>query len=121
MRRMPTQRERRRGAALIEGLIAVSTILLFFAATLFFHDLFLNKGRTLRAARYQAWTATRPGCDHVIDGHESREVELPSTLRVHGQRTLSVASATSMQCNAEPKEGDDMLSALSSIITLWHL
>jgi hypothetical protein len=115
-------RERRRGIALIEGLIAVSTIVLFLGATLFFHDLFRTKGQTMREARYQAWTATRPGCGGSVTGNHMQQVVLPSTLhRVDAPRTLSVASSTQMQCNAAPTSGDSVLSAIGGIMSLFHL
>lgn len=119
---MDKLRTKRRGAALVEGLIAASSILILFGATLFFHGLFRNKGNTMRETRHFAWTATRPGCDPFseIQREESATVRLPSTMRTKdAPTTVTVKSNTAMECNVKPEPGDGLLDAASSIFDLW--
>lgn len=119
---MNKDRRKRQGAALVEGLIAASSILILFGATLFFHDMFRSKGATMRDTRHYAWTGTRPGCDQFSDiQHEqSATVVLPSTLiRKDAPTTITVQSTTAMECNVKPEPGDGALDALSSLFDVW--
>jgi hypothetical protein len=108
-------RVRRRGAALMEGILAISMITVMFAGVRFFHIMHDQKGDTLREARYRAWVATRPGCgSNHIQGQDSRSVRIPAPLQLGSlaRGELSVNSTVDMACNEKPHPNDDLLSVL---------
>lgn len=108
------RRRRRAGIALTESLIVTTVMIAFFSGIWFLHGLHDRKGDTLRAARYQAWTATRPGCSGSVQGHEARTMRVPfgSSTGPEQPRELSVTSATQMRCNERPNPSDDVISVI---------
>lgn len=107
-------RARVEGSVLVEALIAMVMITVLFAAICFFHSLHVRKGEALRTARYQAWVATRPGCNGSIRGRHASVLAIPVQMRTERvtRRELSVGAATEMVCNEVPNPEDDVLSAL---------
>ena len=121
-RHYTTARTRRhtQGVVLIEALIACSVILILFAGVWFFHDLFDRKGDTLRAARFQAWQATFPGCDRQLTGRDTLTVTVPTPLHLgRGEddeaprpQEVTVTSTADMMCNEEARLNTDAFAAL---------
>lgn len=103
------------GSVLVEALIAMVMITVFFAGICFFYDLHVRKGEALRTARYEAWVATRPGCSGPIRGQHESVLTIPVPMRTERitTRELTVGAATELACNEAPNPEDDILSALA--------
>lgn len=56
-------RARRQGAALVEGLIVASLLMLFLAGAVFVHALYSAKVQSIARARQEAWARALPGCE----------------------------------------------------------
>jgi hypothetical protein len=54
--------QRRRGAVMVEGLIASALLAVFLACTVFVHHLYSAKLATMTEARREAWNGALPGC-----------------------------------------------------------
>src|SRR5262245_11774256 len=52
----------KRGAAIVEGLVAIPFFIIIFAATMFISRFYNEKLRTVASSRAQAWTAAMAGC-----------------------------------------------------------
>lgn len=111
----------RTGAALVEAIVVSCMTLVFFAGTWFMHDIVHQKSVALRAARYQAWAATRFNCgDRSVVGADSQTVTVPVPMRVAngGGATMSAAARTEMACNVKPRNEDTPIAALLSMLDL---
>jgi hypothetical protein len=111
---------RRAGAALVEAVVVSVLTLIFFAGTWFMHDVVHQKTVALRAARHQAWAATRFQCDSPsVTGSDSQTVTVPVPLRAaSGVGTMSADARTEMACNVEPRKDDTPIAALLSVLDL---
>jgi hypothetical protein len=52
----------RRGAVLVEAVIAIAMMMVMFAGALFLHRLYVKKLASIQTARQQAWASAMPGC-----------------------------------------------------------
>jgi hypothetical protein len=121
VRRQRAQEPKRAGAALVEALVVSCTTLIFFAGVWFMHDIVHQKSVALRAARHQAWAATRFDCgERSVVATDSQTVTVPIPMRVAngGGTTMSAAARTEMACNVQPRNEDTPIAALLSMLDL---
>ncbi|MDD9966741.1 MAG: pilus assembly protein [Myxococcales bacterium] len=117
-RRLPTGRSKRHGAALVEALIAAAMIIVLFAGIWFFHSMYDARTTALRAARFQAWSATRPGCSGTIT-REVRDtiiIPQPALFGQRGEGRMDLRGNAAMYCNEEPIPEDDLVAAVQKFL-----
>lgn len=61
------RRGRARGAALVEGIIVSTMLMIFMAGGLFFHRLYAAQHNALEEARLAAWSQAMQGCASAVD------------------------------------------------------
>lgn len=101
-------RRTRSGVALVEALIAVSMITVFFAGTVFFHNVYVAKARALRDARSQAWLATEQSCEGDGRGTGSEVARVPTTYQRWSGPELALSARHEMRCNERSSEHKDI-------------
>lgn len=101
-------RRKRSGVALVEALIAISMITVFFAGTVFFHEVYVAKTRALRAARTQAWLATERSCEGGGRGAGSEVARVPTMYQRWSGPELGLSARHEMSCNERNSEHKDI-------------
>jgi hypothetical protein len=96
---MKRRKQRQRGVALTEALIAISMIIIMFGGVVYFHNTYTAKARVLREARLQAWLATDARCEGGGRGHASELAEVPYPFARGAFSELPVRSRHEMRCN----------------------
>jgi hypothetical protein len=97
----------RAGTALFEALIVSAMLIVMFASTVFFHNVYFAKARALQAARAEAWLATDVACQGGGHGARSFDAIMPTLYTAkHGNR-LPLSAAMNMTCTERnaPKTG----------------
>lgn len=90
---------RERGAAFVESLIVICTILLCLFMVLWFQALYTAKLSTLQSARANAWTSALDGC--LSDG--AKGFEEPNTLLAQSARD---SETTAAKGSSDSTDGD---------------
>jgi len=107
-RARPVGRRKRSGVALLEALIAISMIIVFFGGTVFFHNVYVAKARALRDARTQAWLATEKSCEGGGRGTGSEVARVPTTYQRWSGPELALSAKHEMSCNERNSEHKDI-------------
>jgi hypothetical protein len=104
----PRDRDRERGAVLVEAVIAIAMMVLMLACAWFTHEVYASKLAKLYEARNAAWGGTHPDCENDGRGDpEPARVTAPSSL---GALTLEVGAVTEFTCNETPNDFGDLVS-----------
>jgi len=132
--RVRARRSRRRGAAMVEALVAIPFFIIIFASSMFVGKFYNEKLRTIAQSRQKAWVAAEASCDgssagdlNIIDSgqlgmmsssplaalcdkgfgsasYSSRSSVTPSSVLGFGTKNLMFT--TKMTCDETPATGD---------------
>jgi len=107
------RRARRSGVVLVEAVIAIALLIVFFASTAYFHNMYLAKARSMRMARVQAWLATERSCQGDGRGGGSAIALVPAQFaRTSGAQT-TVSSRHEMTCTEKNDPHTDLIAVFN--------